>query len=239
MSTSKPAFQSAEELDRSLRDWTQSLGISDVAAPQFCAPALLVLDMQNEFLDREGQLPVWGGPAILPQVSALVQAFRQRTRPVIFTRHVCIEPFAHLDTIATMRALRDPASFLPANGWSSDIHRDLGPAPGDHVITKYRYSAFFDSPLETLLRVAGIREVIVTGVATNICCEATAHDAFFRGFDVVFLIDATGGVDERSHLATLRTIQMAYGRLATTHQVQEALDRFPGGATDPDIEDRQ
>jgi len=217
------SFMSAAELERNLPRWKQLLGIAGEPAPELRAPALLVLDMQNEFLDADGQLPVWGGPAILPQVRTLVDAFHRQARPVIFSRHVCIEPFAHLDTIATMRAVREPASFLPADGWSSEIHRDLHPAPGDHVLVKYRYSAFFDSPLETLLRVAGIREVAVAGVATNICCEATAHDAFFRGFDVLFLLDATGGVDEASHLATLRTIQMAYGRLATTRQVQEAL----------------
>lgn len=226
MKTPKPAFLSAAELERRCSEWSESLEVASLPKPELRSPALLVLDMQNEFLDLEGQLPVWGGPAILPRIKALVDDFQRHARPVIFTRHVCIEPFAHLDTVASMRAVRDPASFLPDNGWSSEIHRDLRPAPSDYVFTKYRYSAFFGTPLETLLRVSDVREAVVTGVATNICCEATAHDAFFRGFEVLFLLDATGGIDEASHLATLRTIQMAYGRVATTSQIRNALDRF-------------
>jgi nicotinamidase-related amidase len=220
-------FLSAADLEPKVAAWTAALGIEEEPEWELRAPALLVLDMQNEFLTTEGQLPVWGGPAIIPRVKSLVETFRRTRQPVVFTRHVCIEPFAHASIVGVMRAIRDPASFLPPEGPSTEIHSDLRPSPEEYVITKYRYSAFYGSPLETILRIAGIREVVITGVATNICCEATAHDAFFRGFDVLFAVDGTGGIDEASHLATLRTIQAAYGRLVTMGQMQKALTRIP------------
>ena len=226
MTSLKPSFLSAADLEGKLANWTAALGIETDSEPEVHAPALLVLDMQNEFLRADGQLPVWGGPAVVPRVKALAETFRATGHPVVFTRHVCIEPFAHAGKIGTMSAIRDPASFLHPDSPVTDIDSDLRPAPGEHVITKYRYSAFYGSPLDTILRVAGVREVVITGVATNICCEATAHDAFFRSFDVLFAVDGTGGIDEASHLATLRTIQTAYGKLVTTGQVHKALGRI-------------
>ena len=76
-----------------------------------------------------------------------------------------------------------------------DIYPDLAPAPGEHVIKKHRYSGFFGTDLDIILREWGIDTVIISGTTTENCCHATARDAMFRNYRVVFLSDATATYD--------------------------------------------
>jgi ureidoacrylate peracid hydrolase len=220
-------FLTESELCEKRADWCMQLGLREDEPLQLRSPALLVLDMQNDFVSADGQLPVWGGPAAIPFIARLIDAFRRAHRPVFFTRHLCIEPYKHRKTLAVMSLIASPDTFLRDGHPGADIHEALQPSPDDIVVTKYRYSAFYDTPLGTLLTARNVSELVITGVATNICCDATAHDGFFRGFDVIFTVDGTGGIDEATHLATLRTIQLAYGRLTTVRQVLASLQGQP------------
>lgn len=216
-------FASPKEFDGMVERWCRELSIDPVLPLRFESPALLVLDMQREFLSQSGQLPVWGGPVIVPRVTKLVEVFRKVNQPVIFTQHICLEPRKHKHVLGIMEHVSDTGSVLREGSEGVAFHQDISPASGEPVITKYRYSAFFDTPLDTLLRVNNIQEVVITGVATNICCETTAHDAFFRGYKVFFTVDATGGTDEGAHLASLRNIRLSYGSLVTADQLVSSL----------------
>jgi ureidoacrylate peracid hydrolase len=76
-----------------------------------------------------------------------------------------------------------------------EIYDELKPLPDEIVIKKHRYSAFYGTDLDIILRGSGIKTVIVTGVTTENCCHATARDALFHDYQVVFLSDATGTFD--------------------------------------------
>ena len=76
-----------------------------------------------------------------------------------------------------------------------DIYPELAPAEGEHVIKKHRYSGFYATDLDLILREWGIDTVIVSGTTTENCCHATARDALFRNYRVVFLSDATATFD--------------------------------------------
>src|SRR4051812_7165183 len=76
-----------------------------------------------------------------------------------------------------------------------EIYPELMPAPGEHVIKKHRYSGFFGTDLDIILREWGIDTVIISGTTTENCCLATARDALFRNYRVVFLADATATYD--------------------------------------------
>ena len=76
-----------------------------------------------------------------------------------------------------------------------DIYPELAPAPGEHVIKKHRYSGFFGTDLDIILREWGVDTVIISGTTTENCCHATARDAMFRNYRVVFLSDATATYD--------------------------------------------
>jgi nicotinamidase-related amidase len=182
------------------------------------APALLVLDMQNEFLLPTGQMQVWGGPAIIPNVVRLIDRFRQDGNPVVFSRHICLEPYKHKDTLQSMKGVSNFSQFLREGSKGAHLHRQIRPMKNELVITKYKYSAFYDSPLDSFLRVNKIKQLVITGVATNICCDSTARDAFYRGYSVFFPIDGSGGIDEATHLATLQTMRMSFGQLCRVDQ---------------------
>ena len=87
----------------------------------------------------------------------------------------------------------------------SDIYRDLAPASGEHVVKKHRYSGFFGTDLDIILREWGVDTVIVSGTTTENCCHATARDAMFRNYRVVFLADATFDYPDAGFGAIART----------------------------------
>jgi len=217
-------FLEFSELSQKVSNWCDQLEVVLDSELILNNPVLLVLDMQNEFLEEDGQLPVWGGQAVIPNILKLITLFRKENLPIIYTQHFCLEPYEHKDSLAVMRYISNPQTFLQENSQGAAIYKDLLPQQNEQIIKKYRYSAFYNTQLETLLRIKKVTDVIITGVATNICCETTAHDAFFRGFNVYFPVDATGGTDETSHFASIKNIYFSYGTIVKTEQIQKSLN---------------
>lgn len=180
--------------------------------------ALLVIDMQDFFLNPDSPTFTCGGLAILPILKGLIEAFRKARRPVIYTRHV-----HHPDRI--------DAGIL---GWwwtgmciegspESEIHKDIAPLPHEKVILKHRYSAFYNTDLETLLRCLHIEDLVITGVMTNLCCESTARDAYFRDYRVFFPADGTGSINEDMHVASLLNLAFGFAYVTTAEEVVNQL----------------
>ncbi len=213
------SFLSENELPQKAAEWAALLNMDMNLPISLESPALIVVDMQKEFLSGEGLIPVWGGPAIIPNVNRLMAAFRKKNHPVFLTRMIYNNP--ELDGGATARFWgMDRNSMILRDGtWHAELDDRLNLSGDDIIITKRRYSAFFGTELETLLRSHGAHEVIIAGVSSHICCEATAHDALFREFDVYFLLDGTGGNDEAAHCAVLKNIGAVYGKIVTMDQV--------------------
>jgi len=175
------------------------------------ASALLVVDMQRFFLDEASPTFTCGGLPILPNIRRLMDAFRQANRTVIFTQHVHHPD--HLDS--------------GIMGWwwegmclegspESEIHADIAPLPGEKVISKHRYSAFYNTDLETVLRVQKIEDVVIAGVMTNMCCESTARDAYYRDYRVFLPADGSGSINEEMHLASLLNIAFGFAYVTTS-----------------------
>jgi len=180
--------------------------------------ALLVIDMQKFFLNPQSPSFTCGGIAILPEVSRLIATFRKTNRPVIYTRHVHHPD--HLD------------SGIMAWWWKgmciegspeSEIHPDLAPLPGEKTIFKHRYSAFYNTDLETVLRCLKIEDLVITGVMTGMCCESTARDAYYRDYRVFFLADGTGSINEEMHFASLLNLAFGFAYVTKTDQIIAAL----------------
>ena len=176
--------------------------------------ALLVVDMQNFFLDKSSPTFTSGGPIILQNVKRLIGAFRKAGRPVIYTRHV-----HHPDDID-----------IGIMGWwwkgkcvegspESEIYREIAPLSGEKVVLKHRYSAFYNTDLETVLRCTGIEDLVICGVMTNLCCESTARDAYFRDYRVFFPADANGTIDERMHVASLMNLAFGFAYITTSDDI--------------------
>jgi ureidoacrylate peracid hydrolase len=166
--------------------------------------ALLVVDMQYFFLDPASPTYTCGGQAIIPNIQKAIRAFRQAGRPVIYSRHV-----HHPDGMdAGIMGWWWEGMCLEGSP-ESEIHRDIAPIGNEKVINKHRYSAFYNTDLETILRTLKVEDLVMTGIMTNMCCESTTRDAYFRDYRVFFTADGTGSVTEEMHLASL--LNLAFG----------------------------
>jgi bifunctional isochorismate lyase/aryl carrier protein len=157
--------------------------------------ALLVIDMQRYFLCADSHAFLPAAPAIIPNIQKLVAIFKKAGRPVFFTRH----------------ANRAQDAGQMAVWWREVLTADhpLGAieatllAPGDPVIEKTQYDAFFNTDLEPRLLAGRAAQLVITGVATHLCCESTARSAFMRGFAVFMAIDGTATWSRALHFASL------------------------------------
>ena len=180
--------------------------------------ALMVIDMQKFFLDPKSPSFTCGGLAILPNLRRLIGAFRKARRPVIFTRHV-----HHPDKIDAGIMEWWWEGMCLEGSPESEIHDDIAPLSGEKVIFKHRYSAFYNTDLETILRCTKIEDLVITGIMTNMCCESTARDAYFRDFRIFFPADATGSVDEQMHLASLVNLAFGFSSVTATNDIIKQL----------------
>src|SRR5690606_34693103 len=142
-----------------------------------------------------------------PRLGELLKAARSAGVTVVHVRNAYNTPDGRylsdsfLD-VATRRlkgrALIDIPMCEPGK-WGADHPEGYGPRDGEPVVTKHRYSGFHQTDLELVLRTRGIRTVVTSGVATNVCVETTARDAFMRDFYVVFPSDASATSYEAAH----------------------------------------
>jgi nicotinamidase-related amidase len=180
--------------------------------------ALLVIDMQEFFLDPKSPSFTCGGLAIIPTLQRLIAAFRDARRPVIYTRHV-----HHPDHIDSGIMGWWWEAMCIEGTPESEVHRDLAPLPAEKVIFKHRYSGFYNTDLETILRCMRIEDLVITGIMTNMCCESTARDAYYRDYRVFFLADGTGSITEEMHLASLLNLAFGFASVTTAARIEADL----------------
>jgi bifunctional isochorismate lyase/aryl carrier protein len=175
--------------------------------------ALLVVDMQGYFLSPDSHAYLPDAEAIVPGLASLAAALWRSECPIVFTRHLNTDDNAGALGLWWNDLIRveDPLSEI-----SPALDTSLGT-----VLEKSQYDAFHETGLEELLRDRGVTRVVVTGVATHLCCETTARSAFVRGFEVTFPVDGTATYDEEHHLATL--LNLTHG-FATPVRVAELAD---------------
>jgi nicotinamidase-related amidase len=179
--------------------------------------ALIIIDMQNFFLDPSLAFTC-GGVAIIPNLKQLVESYRRAVLPIIFTRHV-----HHPDGIdAGIMGWWWEGMCLEGSP-HSEVYPELSPLPNEKVIFKHRYSAFYNTDLETILRCLKIQDLVITGVMTNLCCESTARDAYFRDYRIFFLADGTGAVCEEMHQASLLNLAFGFAQITTTNDILNQL----------------
>lgn len=210
-------YLSEQDLDSRTPHWLAAVREATAPRPQFklCPSdcALLVIDMLRYFADPAERcyLPVTA--AITPKIAALLSAWRARGGTVIYTRHA----HAGADDLGLMgkfysdyiRAGRPEAEIIPA----------LAPLTDEPVIPKQTYDAFLDTSLEFELRAKSIKQVLITGILTHMCCESTARAAFCRGFEVYLPADALASNREDRHLEALIAMADCVASVTDTAEV--------------------
>ena len=180
--------------------------------------ALMVIDMQKFFIDSDSVTLTEGGPAIVPNCQRLIESFRRARRPVIFTRHV--HKSAELDG-GIMTLWWEDMCFDGTP--EAEIIDQLAPLPDEKIISKHRYSAFYNTDLEITLRCLNISDIVFCGVMSNICVESTVRDAYFRDFRCFVPVDAVGSVSEQLQIGALRGMAYGFAYVCKSHEIVSAI----------------
>ena len=184
--------------------------------------ALLIIDMQNAFLEPGTLLEAPSGRDIIARLAKLIEVCRELGVPVIWVRLDSNAPYGGLllDKYPSLREQR----VLFKGTHSFEFFPDL-PAPreNEYHIVKHKYDAFHGTDLNTLLRNIGADTLIITGVTTNCCCESTARSAFEHDYKVAFTSDGTAAFEARLHEATLDTVRELFGRVLSIAEVIREL----------------
>ena len=221
------------------------------------ATAVVVVDMQNHFVSPGG---TWANSgvdtrpiqALIPRIRRVLDAARSQQMPVVHVRMgLAPEPASHgMPPQAFQGTGRErwehyckmvgAGTPVTSNGnpagssatWNADIVAELAPLPGERVITKPRFSGFYETDLEATLRSLGVGVVLFTGCTTSVCVESTLRDASFRGFDCVLLEDCTdepvGAQLARTNRdATLLVVELTLGWVTNSDAVLQALSAAP------------
>ena len=175
------------------------------------APALLIVDVCNAYIDPASPLYV-RGEAVLASNVRLTAAARAAGIPVIFTRVLYTADGA--DGGLFYRKVPALKAYLPGNPLG-DFHDDLRPAPQDVVVAKQYASAFFGTSLAATLAAMRVDSVLITGFSTSGCVRASALDALQNGFVPYVVSDACGDRDVRPHESNLFDLQNKYAEVVT------------------------
>jgi nicotinamidase-related amidase len=190
--------------------------------------ALIVVDMQNDFVRRGAPMEVAAARDTLPRIASLAEAFRRLRLPVVYTKFLTgpertllwrWSPECSPPVCACWRGVYRNYDDLPGKREGPDIVDELRPHPGDEVVEKYHYDAFYNTALDDVLRAQAVTSLVVVGTVTQICVADTVHGAFHRGYETTVVEDATSSFDEELHRAALHNIALKYGWVLSTQGV--------------------
>lgn len=198
--------------------------------------AMIVVDMQHDFVAPGVPMRSAQAHAMVPRLAQTLAECRRKGVRVLYTAHVHRRDGCDMGLFDDLYSPIAERAALVDETPGAQIYEALAPAPGEHVIKKRRYSGFFGTDLDIVLREWGIGTVVISGTTTENCCHATARDAMFRNYKVVFLSDATGTFDypdmgfgampaEEVHRATLAVLAFSTAHVMTA---QAFLDRLEG-----------
>jgi ureidoacrylate peracid hydrolase len=203
--------------------------------------AVVVVDMQNAYASPKGYLDlagfdISGAKAAIKAIGATLDVARQAGLAVIFFQNGWDKDYVEAGTpqspnwhksnaLKTMRKRPElQGQLLAKGGWDYALVDELAPQPGDVVVPKTRYSGFFNSQFDSILRARGIRNLVFCGIATNVCVESTLRDGFHLEYLGVMLEDATHQAGpEFLQKATVFNVETFFGWVSTTGDFRRAF----------------
>lgn len=210
--------------------------------------AVIVIDMQNDFgakggmFDRAG-IEISGIRAVIPKIRSVLAAARVASLPIIYLKMAFKADLSdagpptgpNLLKHAPMRVGKTvtapdgtPSRILIRGNWGTEVIPELQPAAGDAEIYKSRFSGFYRTELEDVLKRRGIETLIVTGCTTSVCVDSTVRDAMFRDYRCIVLEDCTAEpiaatATRSNHEASLLTMQVLFAWISDSGKLTGAL----------------
>jgi nicotinamidase-related amidase len=187
--------------------------------------ALLVVDMIDEFVKPQW-CPYWVPEATrqVPAIRRLIDVFHEASLPIVYTAYEL-----------GLGGLNAPAadSLIPGGERAKQfagqilqrvsIYEAIAPAPQDIVVLKHVYGGFTGTELDLVLKSLGVTTVVICGTMSNFCCGATAREAFWHGYRVIFGSDVTSTTDPKLHEAELRTLRRGFARVMTADEIADSV----------------
>jgi ureidoacrylate peracid hydrolase len=207
--------------------------------------AVVVIDMQNAYASEGGYVDlagfdISGAQGVIGRIARVLDAARSAGMPVLYLQNGWDPEYVQAggpgspnyhksNALKTMRARPElQGQLLAKGGWDFEIVEALTPKPGDIKVHKTRYSAFFNSQLDSILRSRGIRTIVFVGIATNVCVESTLRDGFHLEYFGVMLKDATHHLGPAEmQAATEYNVEKFFGWTATTADFCGAFGQTP------------
>ncbi|MFW9902770.1 MAG: cysteine hydrolase family protein [Candidatus Thorarchaeota archaeon] len=189
--------------------------------------ALIVVDMQDEFV-KPHWTPFWVPEATrqVERIKTLISICREKGIPIIYTAVAYTHfrqdrPFTGdlMPNRYPELGIKDPSIFRDGHIWD-----EIAPLIDDIIIYKPSYGAFYDTPLETILRNLGKDTIIICGTLTNYCCGMTARQGYERGFKVVLGSNVTSTNDPGMHEAELKILRAGFARVLSLNDILEEIE---------------
>lgn len=163
--------------------------------------ALVIVDMQNDFVSDGGTLVVPDARSTVPRIAELLETFRRREMPVAFTQDTHVEG--------------DPEwqiwpEHCREGSWGWEIVEELAPGQGELVCRKSRYDGFYGTSLDHHLRQWGVKNLVIVGTVSSICVLHTAASAGIRWYNVIVPADCVSALNEFDQALSLRQISWLY-----------------------------
>jgi nicotinamidase-related amidase len=174
--------------------------------------ALIVVDMQNDFVSEGGSLRVPDAEATIPAIATLLERARVCGMRVVYSQDTHREGDPEWDIWP---------EHAREGSWGWQIVDALAPRPDETVLRKVRYDAFYGTPLDHLLRLWGVDTLVLCGTVANICVHYTAASAALRWYSVIVAKDAVSALEEFDMEASLRQTAFLFaGRITTSAGVR-------------------
>lgn len=242
--------KTASDFFRTIKSRTVTINAKpEPIAVELSRTAVIVVDMQNDFGSKGGMFDLAGidisiiQKVVGPTAKALSAARNSGVR-IIYLKmgfHPDLSDLGAPDSVSRIRGgkrmgfgkvVQAPdgteGRILVRDTWNTDIVPALKPHTGDIVMYKTRYSGFYRTELDSLLKKLECRHLIITGCTTSICVDSTIRDAMFRDYQPILLADCTAepvgyGLSRSNHEATLLTVQVNFGWVSSSDEFIKAL----------------
>jgi ureidoacrylate peracid hydrolase len=201
--------------------------------------ALIVVDVQNDFCSPEGSLGKVGSDTsaaveMVPRLVKLIDDARAVGMPVIFIQTI------HDETNDSPQWLNRHSDQDPGNeragitcrtgSWGGEFY-GVEPLPNENIVIKYRYSAFIGTNLDIVLTTLGIKSLLFTGVATEVCVESSLRDGLFAEYYVSLVEDCAASYSREAHDASVRVVSRNFGTVVTSDRLASLWQSAPALAS--------
>jgi len=179
--------------------------------------AVIVVDLLNDFMKEGGSMVLAEGMVVVPPIKQVIEKAKAAGTLIVYVKD------NHRKGVPDKEFLiREPHCI--EGTWGAEIIDELQPLDDDYVIKKRRFSSFFQTELDLILRNHDIETLIVVGVVTNICVRSTVHDGFFLGYKCIVPKECVMATSEREQESSLWDIDTHYGWVMSIKEVLSRLE---------------